>query len=298
MAVKNYCTMNGQLIGEYEGTRSTDYILDGLGSVIATFRSTGTIQNQYRYSGYGQQVYRSGTGTDPYFLWVGGWGYRTRGMVYVRLRTYYEDAAVWTSVDPLWPDESAYGYVQSAPVSGVDPTGQSMDGDAACYTRFKQYGECDNPMNVIKLIIDCGASGSVPCILAKASPVVDPRTGKCADCCVVCFPSCKKYVDLGGVLCSGSRRSDILKCAKHSLRKLKPDKLDPKSPKIDPALSCPELGLGQKCQPAGERLHIVYTCAKRKSDVRKRVISSVCCPCYEKGVIRIVCFNPKECHSD
>ena len=123
MAVKNYCTMNGQLIGEYEGTRSTDYILDGLGSVIATFRSTGTIQNQYRYSGYGQQVYRSGTGTDPYFLWVGGWGYRTRGMVYVRRRVFYEQAAVWTSVDPLWPKESAYGYCFENPGTLVDPSG-------------------------------------------------------------------------------------------------------------------------------------------------------------------------------
>lgn len=128
MAVKNYCTMNGQLIGEYEGTRSTDYILDGLGSVIATFRSTGSIQNQYRYSGYGQQVYRSGTGTDPYFLWVGGWGYRTRSMVYVRRRTYYEKAAVWTSVDefPYWMFRVTRAYLYSFvnPVTFNDPFGQ------------------------------------------------------------------------------------------------------------------------------------------------------------------------------
>ncbi len=121
MAFKSYHAMNGQIIGDSDA----DYILDGLGSVIGTWRSTGTIQNQYRYSGYGQLVHKSGTGADPYFLCVGGWGYRTRGMVYVRRRTYYEKAAVWTSVDPLWPDESAYGYGNANPLSYIDWGGSS-----------------------------------------------------------------------------------------------------------------------------------------------------------------------------
>ncbi len=126
MAFKSYQTMNGQLIGESGPEGTVDYQLDGLGSVIGTWRTTGTLQNQYRYSGYGQLVHKSGTGADPYFLWVGGWGYRTRGMVYVRRRTYYEKAAVWTSVDPFWPDESAYGYALGNPSTQIDPTGESV----------------------------------------------------------------------------------------------------------------------------------------------------------------------------
>jgi RHS repeat-associated protein len=163
MAVKNYCTMNGQLIGEYEGTRSTDYILDGLGSVIATFRSTGTIQNQYRYSGYGQQVYRSGTGTDPYFLWVGGWGYRTRGMVYVRRRTYYEQAAVWTSVDPLWPGESAYGYVRCFPTLSVDPSGLQREPPREQSCTRRDWNDTCRP---IRRATNC----CVPIILCQEQP--------------------------------------------------------------------------------------------------------------------------------
>ncbi len=125
MAFKSYYTMNGQLIGESGPEGAVDYQLDGLGSVIGTWRTTGTLQNQCRYSGYGQLVHKSGTGADPYFLWVGGWGYRTRGMVYVRRRTYYEKAAVWTSVDPLWPEESSFQYCWSRPTVFTDISGRS-----------------------------------------------------------------------------------------------------------------------------------------------------------------------------
>lgn len=55
MAFKNYYTMNGQLIGESGPEGAVDYQLDGLGSVIGTWRTRGTLQNQYRYLGYGQE---------------------------------------------------------------------------------------------------------------------------------------------------------------------------------------------------------------------------------------------------
>lgn len=43
--------------------------------------------------------------------------------MYVRARTYLANLARWLTVDPLWPDEKAYHYVQGKPSYIVDPLG-------------------------------------------------------------------------------------------------------------------------------------------------------------------------------
>ena len=43
---------------------------------------------------------------------------------YVRARHYSNVTGGWSTVDPLWPDESAYGYVSGRPTRWIDPTGQ------------------------------------------------------------------------------------------------------------------------------------------------------------------------------
>jgi hypothetical protein len=42
---------------------------------------------------------------------------------YVRARHYSYVSGLWNTVDPLWPDESAFGYVGGQPLFWIDPTG-------------------------------------------------------------------------------------------------------------------------------------------------------------------------------
>src|SRR5579862_7980245 len=107
MAVTNYYTVNGALIGEKTaGGSRTDYLTDALGSVTATVNQSGQVVNTYRYKPYGAQLAKTGVGADPAFQWAGSQGYRQTGKkysdVYVRARHYDSRAGRWASRDPLW----------------------------------------------------------------------------------------------------------------------------------------------------------------------------------------------------
>jgi len=106
MAVTNYYTVNGALIGEKTaGGSRTDYLTDALGNVTATLNQSGQVVNTYRYKPYGAQLAKTGVGADPAFRWVGSQGYRQTGKkysdVYVRARHYDSLSARWTTKDPL-----------------------------------------------------------------------------------------------------------------------------------------------------------------------------------------------------
>lgn len=125
MAWRAYNTVNGQILGETSasGARPLDYQLDALGSVVGTIKTNGTLENTYRYAGYGQQVSKTGLGSDPKFLWVGGWGYRAGILIYIRARHYSQFIGSWASIDPLWPHEPQYCYVSGIVASIADPSG-------------------------------------------------------------------------------------------------------------------------------------------------------------------------------
>lgn len=100
---------------------------DALGSII---RSTnqGTIGGRVtRYAGYGSVLYTQGGWSLPRNAWVGALGYRTTQMrhakQYVRARHYATSAGGWITVDPVWPQQPAYGYVNGKPVSWTDGLG-------------------------------------------------------------------------------------------------------------------------------------------------------------------------------
>src|SRR4051812_28055397 len=101
MAVTNYYTVNGEIIGEKAagGTR-VDYLTDALGNVTATMNQSAAIVNTYRYKPYCGQLTKTGVGADPSFRWVGNQGYRQTGKkysdVYVRARHYDERGGRWT----------------------------------------------------------------------------------------------------------------------------------------------------------------------------------------------------------
>jgi RHS repeat-associated protein len=96
-----------------------------LGSVTAEVDQTQTRTYESRYSAYGRNNWSTGTGCG--FGWVGSRGYRETGLFnnshYVRARHYSYLTGIWTTVDPLWPDEKAYVYVSGRVSRGIDPSG-------------------------------------------------------------------------------------------------------------------------------------------------------------------------------
>ena len=131
-----YDTVNGKMIGESSGGVTTTYLADELGSVVATAQG-GAIVNRYRYSPYGGLVSRTGTGTDPLFMWVGVFGYRATGRKaatsYIRARHFDSVAAIWLSRDLIWPRERSFSYVANRPNSSVDPTGLARNVESAVF---------------------------------------------------------------------------------------------------------------------------------------------------------------------
>ena len=116
-------TMNGEIVGESVGGVVRDYLLDPLGSVVATLDSDGLV-DQFEYWPYGELVGDVPEGA-PVFLWVGGLGYwfDADERRYVRHRMLRTDLGSWMQLDPLWPVEAAFHYSGRRPVSISDKSG-------------------------------------------------------------------------------------------------------------------------------------------------------------------------------
>ncbi len=127
-------TMNGEIVGESVGGVVRDYLLDPLGSVVATLDSGGIVDH-FEYWPYGELVDDLPEGA-PVFLWVGGLGYwfDADERRYVRHRVLRTDLGGWMQLDPLWPigphaarrtnlgGDSALAYSQQ-PLTRLDPFG-------------------------------------------------------------------------------------------------------------------------------------------------------------------------------
>ncbi|MDI9640040.1 hypothetical protein QM565_30490 [Geitlerinema splendidum] len=131
MAVTNYLSVDGQVYGhsvDGDPSKTTYYTLDALGSVVATTDNKGNVLNTYEYKPFsGEVLQKTGSAPDPRFMWNGSHGYRTTNLPqkqflthYVRARHYQGMTAAWTSVDPLWPQEPAYGYVRNMVTTAFD----------------------------------------------------------------------------------------------------------------------------------------------------------------------------------
>ena len=102
MAVTNYYSFGGEIIGEETGGVRRDYLTDALGSVTATVTSAGVVENTYRYKPYGETLAKTGVGGDPKFLWNGKWGYHYGSYnSYIRSRHYTVLTGKFNSKDGL-----------------------------------------------------------------------------------------------------------------------------------------------------------------------------------------------------
>ncbi len=126
MAVTNYYTVYGEIIGEHTtGQSRLDYLCDALGSVVSTVDQTQTVKSTARYKPYGADL--ATTGPQPVYGWVGSFGSRKTGRphseIYNQARHLGCAAGRWTTVDPIWPFQMAYVYVLDSPVTTIDPSG-------------------------------------------------------------------------------------------------------------------------------------------------------------------------------
>ena len=113
MVVTNYISSNGMIIGEETSGVFRAFGLDALGSVVATYTGSA-VENTYQYKPYGATLAKTGSASDPSFLWNGGSGYRSTTLPdadsYVQARHFSQISGAWTTTDPLWPDESPFIY--------------------------------------------------------------------------------------------------------------------------------------------------------------------------------------------
>jgi RHS repeat-associated protein len=143
---ERFYSVNGQMMGYESGGVKKDFLTDHLGSITAEIDQTQTRTYDTRYSAYGRNNWSTGTGCG--FGWVGSYGYRETGLFhmshYVRARHYSYITGNWSTVDPLWPDESAYGYVGEGATRFTDPLGRRPErpGDGLERCKKKKPSEC------------------------------------------------------------------------------------------------------------------------------------------------------------
>lgn len=128
MPTISYNTIDGLIDSQaWPNGGREEFLPDALGSVVQTTHGTTGAGRTLRYGPYGSTLSDNGAWDVPRFEWVGQWGYRTTNLPeseqYVRARHYSSKRGQWTSVDPLWPRQSAYGYVTGRPATVTDRYG-------------------------------------------------------------------------------------------------------------------------------------------------------------------------------
>jgi RHS repeat-associated protein len=127
MPVTTYMNVGGRCIGEETDGVVSYYITEALGSVTHVVDESFAVVKTMRYKPYGEVLSRSGTMRDTVMQWVGSYGYRATSFPasshYVRARHFSTLTGAWTTADPLFPDERAYGYVGGMPTWAADPSG-------------------------------------------------------------------------------------------------------------------------------------------------------------------------------
>ncbi|ARU41489.1 hypothetical protein CCB80_10230 [Armatimonadetes bacterium Uphvl-Ar1] len=120
-----YTNFGGMLVHEDRGGVERTYVHDEMGNTRYLLDSSN-VTDTYSYTPYGQ-VTHAGTNVTP-FTFIGALGYFATGWShltsYVRARWYSRVSGSWGSIDPLWPWQKAYQYVDGNPAMYVDPDGK------------------------------------------------------------------------------------------------------------------------------------------------------------------------------
>ncbi len=120
-----YTSFGGRMVHEKRGGASRRYASDPLGSLAAVLQEE-TLGPVYaaEYWPYGEIQTEFGANPSPWgFVGLLGYFKDLASLLYVRARHYLTQKGRWLTVDPLWPEESAYGYAYYSPSSYYDQMG-------------------------------------------------------------------------------------------------------------------------------------------------------------------------------
>ncbi len=119
-----YSNAAGIPLTQKVGATASVLLPDPQGNVIGRIDSNQVILGKTWYWPYGELR----TGALGSSLGYGGmWGYytdNTSNRIYIRARYLKPNYTRWLTVDPVWPNTSAYVYVADRPIVDVDPTGK------------------------------------------------------------------------------------------------------------------------------------------------------------------------------
>ncbi len=107
-----------------QGSITSFYHADGLGSIVALTNAAGSVVQTYSYDSFGN-VTLSGGITQPYTYTAREYDYET-GLYFYRARYYDPKAGRFITKDPIsfaGGDVNLYGYVENNPVNWIDPFG-------------------------------------------------------------------------------------------------------------------------------------------------------------------------------
>lgn len=120
------------------------YIQDGLGSVIGTANTAGTLTANQRFDAWGNKT--ASSGTIPQYGYTGREPDAT-GLTYYRARYYHPGIARFASRDPMGMADSVspYAYVANNPVNFTDPSG--LLAQLALDTASSYYGSASQAVS-------------------------------------------------------------------------------------------------------------------------------------------------------
>ncbi len=124
--VTTFSTVDAQILDSEVGGSESLLVPDPLGSVVKVLDASGNQVYDAAYWPYGE--IRNSIGVNDTSWGYGGtWGYHfdMSRRLYIRARVLDPVAGRWYSVDPLWPYDSAYGYVRARTQNMIDFLGLS-----------------------------------------------------------------------------------------------------------------------------------------------------------------------------